>query len=428
MSATQTGAALLREGVAAAKAGDKTTARSLLSRAAELDPRNELGWLWLASLAETELQAIEYLRRVLGIDPHHEQAREFLRRVLLTQGIKLAKANDKVQARVYLMEASELDPGNETVWLWLSSVAEDSVKAEVWLRKALEINPANKRTIEWLQQLQPRAPSAKPVRRCPFCETGLGERSVKCPQCRTILALADFGADLEPGEVDRAALHKAVDRYRRQAEKNEDFDTNYYLGLAHLNLNQQAEALRSLHQASRHRPEDEEFKAQVLTLWRRGVALNRIARRERKALAVPRTILVIDDSATVRKLVTVTLERRGHQVVTANGAMEALAKLNELTPDLVLLDITLPHTDGYQICNLIKAASHTRGVPVVILSGKDGFLDKVRGRTAGAVGYVTKPFEPAALVKIVENYCNQPGSQEQPGRDGRANSLPAPSL
>jgi twitching motility two-component system response regulator PilG len=79
-----------------------------------------------------------------------------------------------------------------------------------------------------------------------------------------------------------------------------------------------------------------------------------------------------------------------------------MGRLKEIVPDLILLDITMPHMDGYQLCRLIKGDELTRKVPVIMLSGKDGFFDKVRGRMVGASEYITKPFEPALLLQTVE--------------------------
>jgi twitching motility two-component system response regulator PilG len=121
------------------------------------------------------------------------------------------------------------------------------------------------------------------------------------------------------------------------------------------------------------------------------------------------TILIVDDSPTVRKIVAVTLERQGYKVLAASGAIEAMARINEALPDLILLDIAMPHMDGYQLCKLIKGNTLTRSVPVVMLSGKDGFFDKVRGRMNGATHYITKPFEPATLVDAVDKYCRRNG-------------------
>jgi twitching motility two-component system response regulator PilG len=89
--------------------------------------------------------------------------------------------------------------------------------------------------------------------------------------------------------------------------------------------------------------------------------------------------------------------------------MEALSKLNEATLDLMLLDIGMPHMDGYQLCKLVKTNETTSDIPIVMLSGKDGFFDKVRGKMAGAVGYITKPFEPTALIEAVETYSRESG-------------------
>jgi twitching motility two-component system response regulator PilG len=91
-------------------------------------------------------------------------------------------------------------------------------------------------------------------------------------------------------------------------------------------------------------------------------------------------------------------------VITAVDGMDALAKINEVVPDLVLLDITMPRLDGYQVCKLIRNNEATKDVPVVMISGKDGFFDKVRGRMAGTNGYITKPFGPDTLMKTIELY------------------------
>ncbi len=117
-----------------------------------------------------------------------------------------------------------------------------------------------------------------------------------------------------------------------------------------------------------------------------------------------KTILVVDDSATVRKLISGKLEKCGHTVLSAVDGMDALEKINEAVPDLILLDINMPRMDGYQVCKLIRGNDVTKDVPIVMISGKDGFFDKVRGRMAGTTGYITKPFGPETLMKTVETY------------------------
>jgi twitching motility two-component system response regulator PilG len=127
------------------------------------------------------------------------------------------------------------------------------------------------------------------------------------------------------------------------------------------------------------------------------------AEQEGEALT-DKVILVVDDSPTVCKIVQVTLTKMGYRVVIAEDGLEALAKIEEEKPDLILLDIMMPHMDGYQVCSLIKRKPHYKHIPVVMLSGKDGFFDKVRGRLAGSTGYITKPFQPNELTETVEKH------------------------
>jgi twitching motility two-component system response regulator PilG len=115
-------------------------------------------------------------------------------------------------------------------------------------------------------------------------------------------------------------------------------------------------------------------------------------------------VLVVDDSATVRRLVSLALERLGCEVITATGGLEALGAMNHAAPDLVLLDVGLPNLDGYQICRAIKRNERTRYVPVIMLTGRDGLMDRLRGKMAGADEYLTKPFDPKALVAVASRY------------------------
>jgi len=117
-----------------------------------------------------------------------------------------------------------------------------------------------------------------------------------------------------------------------------------------------------------------------------------------------KVILVVDDSPTVCKIVQVILTKMGCRVVIAEDGLEALVKIEDEKPDLILLDIMMPHMDGYQVCSLIKKKPHYKHIPVVMLSGKDGFFDKVRGRLAGSTGYITKPFQPDVLTETVEKH------------------------
>ena len=115
-------------------------------------------------------------------------------------------------------------------------------------------------------------------------------------------------------------------------------------------------------------------------------------------------VLVVDDSPTIRKIVELTLRREGVQVVSAPSGVIALAAIANAPPQLILLDIMLPMVNGYQVCQIIRRNPEYRHIPVVMLSGKDGIFDKVRGKLVGATEYITKPFEPGDLLRVVRKY------------------------
>lgn len=121
-------------------------------------------------------------------------------------------------------------------------------------------------------------------------------------------------------------------------------------------------------------------------------------------------VMVVDDSPTVRKLVSLTLERRGYRVISAFDGVAAIKELGSCRPDLILLDINMPRLDGYRLCKLIKKHEATQEIPVVMLSGKDGMFDKLRGRLVGCSDYITKPFEADALTQKVSKYLTSASS------------------
>lgn len=387
--------ALVRRGFQMMKV-DEPEDRLFWQQVVEREPANEAAWMRLAALAENDQQAIGYLRRVLEINPQNEQALVKLHQALLNEGAALARDGNKSRARWLLMEASALNPQSEEAWLRLAEVAEKSADSIRCLQRVLKLNPQNAEAIAKLNQtyaLQANFAPAVKTWQCPLCAAAFQVELTTCASCRSMLNLNDLEAVLANKGVDREVLLNAIRHYQNLTESIDDFHAYYYLGVAHLHLQQFTEAMGALRKASSLRADDLQLKAQLIYL------------EQRQLEAQARTVLVIDDSATIRKLVVMTLQKQGHRVLEAAEMMEALAKLNEATPDMILLDICLPGMDGYQICKIIKAYPSTKDVPVVMLSGKDGFFDKVRARLVGAQGYLTKPVVPNDLLKAVENYC-----------------------
>lgn len=117
-------------------------------------------------------------------------------------------------------------------------------------------------------------------------------------------------------------------------------------------------------------------------------------------------VLVIDDSNTIRRSAEIFLRQGGHEVVLAEDGFDALAKVNDHTPQLIFCDILMPRLDGYQTCAIIKRNPRFAHLPVIMLSSKDGVFDKARGRMVGAQDYLTKPFTKDQLLKTVTQYAD----------------------
>lgn len=116
-------------------------------------------------------------------------------------------------------------------------------------------------------------------------------------------------------------------------------------------------------------------------------------------------ILVVDDSATIRRSAETMLANAGYEVVTAENGFEALSKITRHHPDLIFVDIMMPRLDGYQTCAIIKNNNEFRNTPVVMLTSKDGLFDKARGRVVGSDEYLTKPFTREELLDAVKQHA-----------------------
>lgn len=110
-------------------------------------------------------------------------------------------------------------------------------------------------------------------------------------------------------------------------------------------------------------------------------------------------ILVVDDEKPIADILQFGLEKEGFAVVCAYDGNEALEKVNEHVPDLILLDIMLPYRDGMEVCREVRK---TYDMPIIMLTAKDSEIDKVLGLELGADDYVTKPFGTRELVARVK--------------------------
>lgn len=111
------------------------------------------------------------------------------------------------------------------------------------------------------------------------------------------------------------------------------------------------------------------------------------------------SILTIEDHAGIRKLIKITLQFEGYQIIEADSGDSGLAAVLAQTPDLVLIDVMLPgRIDGLEVCRQIRQSPSTRHLPIILLTALDRPSDLQKGRDAGANAYLVKPFRPLELI------------------------------
>lgn len=129
-----------------------------------------------------------------------------------------------------------------------------------------------------------------------------------------------------------------------------------------------------------------------------------------------RRIVCIDDGITTCKTVETILKQQGYEAIGLTNPVQALSLVFQLKPDLILCDIAMPQLDGYEVCAMLRHSTAFRLIPIVMLTGKDGFIDRVKAKMVGATDYLTKPFGDSELLMLVEKYLATPG-HPTPSRD-----------
>jgi CheY-like chemotaxis protein len=126
-------------------------------------------------------------------------------------------------------------------------------------------------------------------------------------------------------------------------------------------------------------------------------------------------VLVVDDEAPVRMICSFNLEAAGLEVIEAVDGDDALGVTRERRPDLVLLDVMMPNRDGWAVAVELQADPRTRNIPIVFLTARVDDVDRRRAQQLGAVGYITKPFDPIVLASRLETILERiaRGEREQ---------------
>jgi twitching motility two-component system response regulator PilG len=117
-------------------------------------------------------------------------------------------------------------------------------------------------------------------------------------------------------------------------------------------------------------------------------------------------VACIDDSKAVQKQVKMTLEAGGYQVLGILDPTLALKQLSQHQPVVIFMDINMPNLNGYDLCSLLRKSERFKDIPIVMLTGRDGMIDRVRAKLVGATDYLTKPCDPNKLITLAKTLEN----------------------
>jgi DNA-binding response OmpR family regulator len=129
---------------------------------------------------------------------------------------------------------------------------------------------------------------------------------------------------------------------------------------------------------------------------------------------MPKRIAIVEDEAELASLIDYNLSRQGYQVLILGGNRGTLKSLEQWKPDLILLDVMLPDTDGFELCRLIRQSPVLARIPVLFLTARSDEVDRVLGLEIGGDDYMTKPFSPRELIARVKAHLRREDMDTEP--------------
>lgn len=122
---------------------------------------------------------------------------------------------------------------------------------------------------------------------------------------------------------------------------------------------------------------------------------------------MPTKILVVDDEPNIVKLLESRLIAEGYEVITASDGQEALDKVYQEHPKLIILDIMLPKIDGYKVCSILRTDKQYADIPIIMLTARRETMNIAKGMELGAVSYIQKPFKADVLLGIIKGLIDK---------------------
>jgi CheY-like chemotaxis protein len=404
-------------------------------------------WQALAKLADTPAEAVDALRELVRVAPDQPHGHFALRNALAADARALAESGRTGDARARWQEIISTTNGDVEAWLGVAATTSDENEAAQAIETAHRLNPTHEQVIEAKARLERSridpatveapidafarfdtpadvaAPADDPFAQLDSTLDAFAQLSEPAeapapgptPTPTPTFAIEAPAAvapepivDLESA-LEEAAVVETVSIDQPDQTVSLDFDTvmefeapasghqSPDLSLQSPVVSPQSPVVSS--QSPVASPQSEDVAAAVPAAVESASAPAYSSSRK--------TVMIVDDSPTIRKILGLTLERAGYKVIAEPDGESAIERLLQVVPDLILLDIAMPKIDGYEVCKRIKQDPRTKTVPVVMLSGKGALFDKVKGHMAGASEYLTKPFETPAVLAVVATYCEK---------------------
>jgi CheY-like chemotaxis protein len=426
---------------------DRAEARTCFKEAAAINPNDPRVWQALAKLADTSAEAVDALRELVRVAPDQPHGHFALRNALAADARALAESGRTGDARARWQEIISTTNGDVEAWLGVAATTSDENEAAQAIETAHRLNPTHEQVIEAKARLERSridpatveapidafarfdtpadvaAPADDPFAQLDSTLDAFAQLSEPAeapapgptPTPTPTFAIEAPAAvapepivDLESA-LEEAAVVETVSIDQPDQTVSLDFDTvmefeapasghqSPDLSLQSPVVSPQSPVVSS--QSPVASPQSEDVAAAVPAAVESASAPAYSSSRK--------TVMIVDDSPTIRKILGLTLERAGYKVIAEPDGESAIERLLQVVPDLILLDIAMPKIDGYEVCKRIKQDPRTKAVPVVMLSGKGALFDKVKGHMAGASEYLTKPFETPAVLAVVATYCEK---------------------
>lgn len=360
-------------------------------------------------------QVAELVTKVASISSLDNRPRD--EEQLLQEAISLFFQFRRKEAGAILIEILRANRFFYPAWLWQSRLMTRVEYIQKALNEAKKWGNSDTAVLNEESKILTQLPDQDgSFRRCLYCWAPVVKGDSRCSHCRGYLTMVDIDPAVKPAGNK---LRQSLSLYEEEwAQHDNNSRIAYCLGLGYRSLGEIGLATEFLQHALELAPKE--------PLFLRSLAmLQKIAQRPpvpavhsekpAKKPAIPtkfnkseghknNRILVVEDSKTSRKVISLVLHRKGYTVKETTTGAEALESLKAEKPDLVLLDVMLPDMTGYEILSEIRKDDRLTRVPVVMLTGKKGASDRLKGMVGGANEYLTKPFDPAKLLGVMERF------------------------